>query len=129
MCRMVRHTMQALPFRSMQYSQIDGDKTEMRVTFAPPYRLRVLLLFVFALALCVPVAFAQSTVIEPCPATPAPSPAKKEKKGSNSSAENAPKIISRASERLIDASIPDDAGVEQLLSPYTDKVRALNVVI
>jgi len=113
----------------MLYSEIHGDKTEMRVTFAPPYRLRVLLLLLFALALCVPVAFAQSTVIEPCPATPAPSPAKKEKKGSNSSAENAPKIISRASERLIDASIPDDAGVEQLLSPYTDKVRALNVVI
>ena len=81
----------------------------MRVTFAPPYRLRVLLLLLFALALCVPVAFAQSTVIEPCPATPAPSPAKKEKKGPNSSAENVPKIISRASERLIDASIPDDA--------------------
>jgi 2',3'-cyclic-nucleotide 2'-phosphodiesterase (5'-nucleotidase family) len=73
----------------------------------------------FMLALFVSPAIGQ-TVIEPCPATPAkpaitaPSPAK---------------TVSQTKQTVVDASIPDDPAVEQMLKPYSDKVRALNTVI
>jgi 2',3'-cyclic-nucleotide 2'-phosphodiesterase (5'-nucleotidase family) len=61
------------------------------------------------------------TVIEPCPATPAPAkpaitplPAK---------------IDVRAKQSTVDASIPDDPAVEKMLAPYSEKVRALSLVI
>lgn len=38
-------------------------------------------------------------------------------------------IHTRATERAIDASIPDDPAVDAMLAPYSPKVRALNVVI
>jgi 2',3'-cyclic-nucleotide 2'-phosphodiesterase (5'-nucleotidase family) len=81
--------------------------------------LRVLLL-VLALGVFASPSFAQ-TVIEPCPATPAPAkpaittqPVKTDVRGKQS---------------VVDASIPDDPAVEKMLAPYTEKVRALGLVI
>lgn len=61
------------------------------------------------------------------PAAPcsAPTPATSDSKPSDSSVE----IHARATERAIDASIPDDPAVDAMLAPYSPKVRALNVVI
>ncbi|MGB9179318.1 MAG: 5'-nucleotidase C-terminal domain-containing protein [Pyrinomonadaceae bacterium] len=39
------------------------------------------------------------------------------------------KIRSRASEREVNAKVPDDAAVEAIIAPYAPKVRALDVVI
>lgn len=125
MCRVVRHTMQALPFRSMLYSEIDGDKTEMRVTLALARMLRLVPLFL-VLILFASTGFAQGTVIEPCTPTPSPD---KVKPNLGSVSGNSPQIKLRASETLIDATIPDDEGVDKLLSPYTGKVHALDIVI
>lgn len=61
-------------------------------------------------------AFGQTPAIEPCPA-----PAK--------SGTTSAKVDPRASRIEINASIPDDPEVERILSPYTEKVRALGVVI
>ena len=76
-------------------------------------------LLLFALTIAVPV-FGQ-TVIEPCPATPAPA----------KPAITAPvtKTGVRANQTTIDASIPDDPAVEKMLAPYSEKVRALSLVI
>lgn len=71
------------------------------------------------LALFVSPALAQ-TAIEPCPATPA--------KPASPSATPA-KIVSQTKQTVVDASIPDDPAVEQMLKPYSEKVRALSVVI
>lgn len=73
----------------------------------------------FLLALFVSPALAQ-TVIEPCPATPA-KPA--------IPAAPTVKTVSQTTQTVVDASIPDDPAVEQILKPYSEKVRALSVVI
>lgn len=73
----------------------------------------------FLLALFVSPVFAQ-TAIEPCPATPA-KPA--------IPASPTAKTVSQTKQTVVDASIPDDPAVEQMLKPYTEKVRALSVVI
>ena len=125
MCRVVRHTMQALPFRSMLYNEIHGDKTEMRVTLALVRALLLLsVLGSFSLS-----GFGQSKVIEPCPATPSPSPASPLRTGSINGLNAQPELNSSASEKLIDATISDDATIEKILTPYSGKVRALNVEI
>lgn len=81
--------------------------------------LRVLLL-VFALGVFTSPSFAQ-TVIEPCPATPAPAkPAITAKPA---------KTGARATQSVVDATIPDDPAVEKMLAPYREKVRALRLVI
>lgn len=77
----------------------------------------LLALMVFAVP-----AFGQGTAIEPCPAaTPfkpgASSPASPQKTGT------------KAKLNAIDASVPDDAGVEKMLAPYSSKVRELSKVI
>lgn len=79
--------------------------------------LRVFLLLI-ASGLFASPAFTQ-TVIEPCPATPA-KPA---------IAATPTKTGAQTKQTVVDASIPDDPAVEQMLKPYSDKVRALNVVI
>lgn len=71
------------------------------------------------LALFVSPALAQ-TAIEPCPATPA-KPA--------IPAATPAKTVSQTKQTVVDASIPDDPTVEQMLKPYSEKVRALSVVI
>ena len=73
----------------------------------------------FLLALFVSPVLAQ-TAIEPCPATPA--------KPAIPAAPTA-KIVSQTKQTVVDASIPDDPSVEQMLKPYSEKVRALSVVI
>ena len=81
--------------------------------------LRVLL-FVFALGVFASPAFAQ-TVIEPCPATPAPA--------KPAIAPAPAKVDARAKQTTVDAGIPDDPAVEKMLAPYSEKVRALTLVI
>ena len=86
----------------------------------PVITLRVLL-FVFALGVFTSPSFEQ-TVIEPCPATPAPA--------KPAIAPPAPtKIDAKAKQSTVDASIPDDPAVEKMLAPYSEKVRALTLVI
>jgi len=84
----------------------------------PYMSLREIVLGVALAAFATP-ALAQSTAIQPCEATPSPSkPA------------NAPvKTNVHADRKVVDASIPDDPEIEKLLAPYSEKVRALSVVI
>ncbi len=83
----------------------------------PVITIRALVL-VAAFAFGASPSFAQ-TAIEPCPAVPAkpaiaPAPVK---------------TGAKAKQAVVDAGIPDDPAVEKMLAPYTEKVRALNVVI
>lgn len=88
----------------------------------PVITLRALLL-VAGFGLFVSPALSQ-TVIEPCPAaTPAAKPAITVKPVSPVSP------AARATQTTIDAGIPDDPAVEKMLAPYSEKVRALSVVI
>ena len=82
------------------------------------FRFRVALLL-FALTIAVPVL--GQTVIEPCPATPTPA----------KPAITAPptKVGASVKQITVDASIPDDPAVEKMLAPYSEKVRALSLVI
>src|ERR1043165_5633007 len=72
MCRVVRHTIQALPLRSMLISEICRDKTEM---FTLTRLLRTVLFLTGLFVASTSVVAQSSTVIEPCPATPAQTPA------------------------------------------------------
>lgn len=71
----------------------------------------------WALLLCIVATGAQSALAQaaakPAPA-PAPTPAD---------------IHARATESIVDSSIPDDASVDRMLEGYSPKVRALNLVI
>jgi len=82
--------------------------------------LRVLLL-VFALGVFAAPSLAQ-TAIEPCPASPEPA-----KPVINAPAPT--KVGTRAKQTTVDASIPDDPSVQKLIAPYSEKVRALTLVI
>src|ERR1044072_3488397 len=116
MCCVVRHTIQALPLRSMLISEICRNKTEV-FTVA---RLLRTVLFLTGLFVASTSVFAQSsTVIEPCPATPAQTPAL-----------NVPaKGGAKGSETAVDSSISDDPAVRDMLVPYREKVAALSMVI
>ena len=115
MCRVVRHTIQALPLRSMLISEICRDKTE---AFTLTRLLRTVL-FLTGLFVASTSVFAQSsTVIEPCPATPAQTPL------------NIPaKVGAKVSETVVDSSLSDDPDVRDMLAPYREKVAALSMVI
>ena len=76
--------------------------------------LRTLALLLFA----VPV-LGQTPAIEPCPATPA-------KPGITASPE---KVGAKPKLTVVDKSVPDDADVEKLVAPYSEKVRELGKVI
>ena len=87
---------------------------------SPNFLPRTLLL-VIALACLVTPAFAQSTAIQPCEATPSTT---------KPTTTNAPvKTGVSSSQTVIDDSIPADPDVEKLLAPYSEKVRALSLVI
>jgi 2',3'-cyclic-nucleotide 2'-phosphodiesterase (5'-nucleotidase family) len=87
---------------------------------SPNYLPRTLLLVV-ALACLVTPAFAQSSAIQPCDATPSTT---------KPTITNAPvKTGVASSQTVIDDSIPADPEVEKLLAPYSQKVRALSLVI
>src|SRR5687767_836139 len=81
-------------------------------------------LLVAAFTVVAPITVGQqSAVIEPCPAECAKSP--------NPLAKTGRVIGTRAngSVSLIDESIPADSALDQMLEPYSAKVRALNVAI
>jgi 2',3'-cyclic-nucleotide 2'-phosphodiesterase (5'-nucleotidase family) len=85
--------------------------------------LRALLL-VLALGVFAAPSLAQ-TVIEPCPATPAP--AKPAIPAINATQPS--KTGVNAKQSTVDSSVPDDPAVEKMLAPYSEKVRALSLVI
>src|SRR5690349_6339609 len=87
---------------------------------SPNFLPRTLLLVV-ALAFLVTPVFAQAPAIQPCEATPSPT---------KPAITNAPvKTGVSSSQTVIDSSIPADPDVEKLLAPYSEKVRALSLVI
>src|SRR5689334_16490012 len=75
--------------------------------------LRALALLVFV----VPV-FGQGAAIEPCQATPA-----------QAKSSGPQKVNERASRLAVDASVPADKDVENMLAPYSEKVTELTKVI
>ena len=116
MCRVVRHTIQALPLRSMLSAEICGDKTEV---FTLTRLLRVFLFLTCLVVACSQVLAQSSTVIEPCPATPVVP----------NSFNTPSRVGTKVNETVIDSSIADDPGVRDMLAPYHEKVAALTVVI
>ena len=69
------------------------------------------------------IASAQTPAIEPCPATPSDKP-------NIIIARTAPeKIKEKASQTVIDSSIPDDPKMLELLAPYVASVKVLSTVI
>jgi 2',3'-cyclic-nucleotide 2'-phosphodiesterase (5'-nucleotidase family) len=105
----------------MLSNEIHGDKIGMRNMLSVGRLIQPTLVLLVLLSVS-PVLLAQSAPIEPCPATPTPKPA--------IGAPGTPtKVSTKASETLIDSSIADDPDIEKLLRPYSDKVRALSVVI
>ena len=94
----------------------------MRISFAGPCVLRAFLLSLL-LAVFSGVAPAQSPAIEPCPSTPSAP------KLDLSSSPNPTKTAVKVKETVVDSNLADDPAIEKILSPYTAKVRALNVVI
>jgi 2',3'-cyclic-nucleotide 2'-phosphodiesterase (5'-nucleotidase family) len=85
---------------------------------SPNYSLRTLLLVVAFVSFVTP-SLAQSTAIQPCDATTSSI------KPSNTLV----KTGVRSSQTVINASIPADPELEKLLAPYSEKVRALSLVI
>jgi|GEM_PF-326257 len=79
-----------------------------------------MLLTAVALTIFVVPVFGQGTAIEPCPATPAPA-----KPGITSPE----KVGIRSRLAVVDTGVPDDADVEKMLAPYSEKVRELSKVI
>ena len=77
-----------------------------------------MLLRIIALLLFVIPVLGQTTAIEPCPATPKPS-----------ITANPEKIGAKPGRSVVDASVPDDANVEKIVAPYTEKVLELSKVI
>lgn len=94
----------------------------MRNGFMPTRLLRTSILLSFFL-IAAPMLFAQSAAIEPCQATPDP-------KSVISNSSLAPTLKgTKPSQTQINSSIADDPGVEKMLTPYSDKVRALSILI
>jgi len=149
----VRHTMQALPLRSMSKSNPNANKTE---TSAKSRRRHAWLGSLYTLGVLTMsiqgVAAQQTQPIQPCvvekPCTSEATPASKESSASKRtsagkrtssrkrtsakkpSSATVPAIVERrVSEVLVDAGIPDDPALEKMLAPYGAKVRALEVVI
>src|SRR6476659_9018746 len=117
MCRVVRHTIQALPLRSMLNREIHGDKTEV---FGLTRLLRTFFILISLIVSSTAVVAQSSTFIEPCPAqTPA----------ATGNANVRPKVEVKVSETVIDSTIADDPAVRDMLAPYREKVAALSVVI
>jgi 2',3'-cyclic-nucleotide 2'-phosphodiesterase (5'-nucleotidase family) len=77
-----------------------------------------MLLRIIALLLFVIPVLGQTPAIEPCPAAPKPS-----------ITANPEKIGARPGRSVVDASVPDDANVEKIVAPYTEKVLELSKVI
>ena len=82
------------------------------------------LLLTLALTISFVPALGQGTAIEPCPATPAQA-----KPGAAKTPAGPEKIGVRASRLAIDASIPEDADVQKMIAPYSEKINELSKVI
>jgi 2',3'-cyclic-nucleotide 2'-phosphodiesterase (5'-nucleotidase family) len=79
---------------------------------------------VLTIVIFVASASGQGTAIEPCQASPSPS-----KPAISSPSVNPAKASTRARESIVDSSVAEDPAVEGIIRPYSEKVRALNVVI
>ena len=118
----VRHTIQALPYRSMLSSEFHRDKTDESNRFNLARLLRTSIL-ILLISIAAPALYAQSTAIEPCQSTPTPKPG-------TAVIPSAPaKVGAKASQSVIDSSIPDDPAVGQLVGVYSERVKALGTVI
>jgi 2',3'-cyclic-nucleotide 2'-phosphodiesterase (5'-nucleotidase family) len=87
-------------------------------------RISRALLCIVALTFFVVPAIGQGTAIEPCPATPSPA-----KPGIGKPPAGPEKTGVRASKLVIDASVPDDAEVQKIIAPYSERVRELSKTI
>ncbi|HEY6806889.1 MAG TPA: 5'-nucleotidase C-terminal domain-containing protein [Pyrinomonadaceae bacterium] len=67
-----------------------------------------------------PTLWAQSAAIQPCEQAPAPKPG---------TTTTPVKVAAKASQTVIDSSIPEDPELLKLLAPYSEKVRELSIVI
>jgi 2',3'-cyclic-nucleotide 2'-phosphodiesterase (5'-nucleotidase family) len=92
-----------------------GNKTLMPLAMSVRCALLMLMLTVCS------AAPAHSQAIQPCEAKPSPSRA-------SVAAEKA-KVNVQASQTLVDASIPGDPALDNLVRPYSEKVRQLTLVI
>jgi 2',3'-cyclic-nucleotide 2'-phosphodiesterase (5'-nucleotidase family) len=99
-------------------SEIDGDKIVMRKAFVLN-RLLCLSIIGTIFLIATPTLWAQSAAIEPCQDS---APAKP-------NATTPTKVSAKASQTLIDSSIPEDPELLKLLAPYSEKVRELSTVI
>ena len=133
--------MQALPLTSMSKPIQHPNKTRVSSKLWPAC------FFVFALLVLSGWEVLAQTiqpceVKKPCTVTPTAAskptsrtspnrrkPANKRTSTKPGSATPSTKIDSRASETVIDTTIPADPAVEKMLEPYSAKVRALDVVI
>ncbi len=95
----------------------------MRNSFALDRLPRALVLALMLTTFVAPVR-GQGTAIEPCQAAPTPS-----KPGITSAPAAPARVSTRARRSVVDASVPEDAAVEKMLSSYSEKVKALSVVI
>ena len=108
MCRVVRHTMQALP---------SGQMHNMHSI----HQISRALIWAVALTIFAVPALGQATAIEPCQAAPTP--------GLTGSTATPEKVRTRARLLPADASVPGDPAVEKMLAPYSGKVRELSKVV
>jgi len=123
MCRVVRHTIQALPCRSMLRGKLVGDKTTMRNLFVLTRLVRsISLIGIMVFGASVLLAQAPAPAIEPCPATPTPKPG-------IANTSTPVKVKTTAKQTEIDSDIADDPAVEKVVAAYAEKVRALSVVV
>jgi 2',3'-cyclic-nucleotide 2'-phosphodiesterase (5'-nucleotidase family) len=98
-------------------------KPKMRNLFTFTQLFRALsLLAIFTFTAPVLLAQTPAPAIEPCPATPSPKP--------GAFKTTAPtKVNANASQTQIDSNVAGDPEVEKMLAPYSEKVRALSVVL
>ena len=87
-------------------------------------RISRTLLLTLALTITFVPALGQGTAIEPCPAPPTQA-----KPGAAKTPAGPEKTGVRASQSVIDASIPEDAEVQKIIAPYSEKVTELSKVI
>jgi hypothetical protein len=149
----VRHTMQALPLRSMSKSNPAPNKTETSAKSCLRHAWLGSLFMLGVVAMSIQgVTTQQTQPIKPCVvAVPCASGATSATKGTAASKRTFPSkrtssrkrtsagkpgsanvpatVEGRVSEILVDARIPDDPAIEKMLAPYSAKVRALDVVI
>jgi len=117
----VRHTMQALPLRSMQKTICNEHKTRPRWK-SPTASGVVFSVLLFWLLASFGTSLAQT-------ATAGQPPTASHALASGQAAARKPEVGTKATETLVDSSIPDDTAIEKLLVPYKARVKQLDTVI